>query len=257
MTREIVKIDEEKCNGCGDCVPSCHEGAIKIVNGKAKLVADKLCDGLGACLGHCPQGAITIERRQADEFDEQAVAQHLAAQKAAATPLPQPAAPPAQQHGGCPGSRLMQFNKRPSGAQQEPVGGGAQSELTHWPVQLRLLPPTAPILRNARLLIAADCAPVACADFHPRLLRDRVVLLGCPKFDPLDEYVARLSAMIAANELKEIAVARMEVPCCAGILMAVEQAHEQAGADIPIIDIVVGTNGDILTEQPRPRRAAG
>ncbi len=252
VIREIVTIDEDLCNGCGECVPSCAEGAIQIIDGKARLVSDTLCDGLGACLGHCPQGAIKIERREADEFDEAAVAgrvkptppKHVPAACAGATP--EAGSEPPSLECGCPGTRLKVFN-RAAGPDRSAPGAGQQSELTHWPVQLRLLPPQAPVLQGASLLVAADCVPVACPDFHTHLLRGRAVVIGCPKFDDLEDYTNRLEAMIRHNTLKEITVARMEVPCCGGILRAVVEARQRADSSIPIIDMVIGTCGQVLS----------
>ena len=254
MIREIVTIDEELCDGCGLCVPACHEGAIRIVNGKAKLVADRLCDGLGACLGHCPQGAIKVERREADEFDEAAVAiqvetpapKHALAACAGTIPAAASEQPPLEC--GCPGTHLKMFSHADRADSPAPATG-RPSELTHWPVQLRLLPPQAPVLHGANLLVAADCVPVACPDFHTKLLRGRVVVIGCPKFDDLDDYVDRLEGMIRHNDLKEITVARMEVPCCGGILRAVLEARRRADSDIPINDVVIGTQGDVITRK--------
>jgi NAD-dependent dihydropyrimidine dehydrogenase PreA subunit len=241
MIREIVRIDEDKCDGCGLCIPNCHEGALQIVDGKARLVADNLCDGLGACLGHCPRDAITVERRQADEFDEQAVAEHVA------HGAPQHHA----HHGGCPGSRLMQFDRpAPSaGCACAATAEQAESELTHWPVKLRLLPPNAPVLRGAALLVAADCVPLALPDFHTRLLRGRAIVAGCPKFDELDAYIDKLTAMITAAELHEIVVARMEVPCCTGIVTAVVQARQRARSNVTVREIIVSTRGEILADR--------
>lgn len=244
MLREIVKIDEEKCDGCGLCVPACAEGAIRIIDGKARLVSDRLCDGLGACLGHCPRDAITIEQREADEFDEAAVAQ------AAAAPPPTTV----HGHGGCPGSRLMQFGPRPAGPRPGPVGG-APSELTHWPVQLRLLPAHAPVLQGASLLLAADCAPVACADFHQRLLRGRVVLVSCPKFDDLNATVAKLTEVMRQNDLAEVVIARMEVPCCTGLVLAAVEARRAARARVPLREVVVNVNGELIGERTLPVEA--
>ena len=203
--RNIVRIDEEKCTGCGECVPACEEGAIRITHGKARLIADSLCDGLGACLGHCPEGAIKIESREAPPFDEEAVRRNLKG--------PQTTAP---------------------------------SELTHWPVQLRLLPATAPVLRGASLLVAADCVPVAYASFHSDLLRDNAVVIGCPKLDDVHGYVEKLAEMIRGNDLSGLSVAHMEVPCCTGILRAVLEARELAGSDLPIDDLTISIHGQLI-----------
>jgi NAD-dependent dihydropyrimidine dehydrogenase PreA subunit len=275
MIREVVQIDEEKCDGCGLCVPSCQEGAIRIVNGKARLVADRLCDGMGACLGHCPKGAITIEQRDADAFDEQAVAVHLKAGAHTPATATQPAAPArpaahaapsrppataavprtAAHAGGCPGSRSAQWTAGGAVAPATACGGGetasagAPSALTHWPVQLHLLSPQAPALRGARLLVSADCVPVACADFHARFLRGRAVVIACPKLDDTTAYVEKLAAMIAANDLPEITVVRMEVPCCAGILRAVLQARQLARSAVPVRDVVMGIRGQVIDER--------
>ena len=244
MLREIVTIDEELCDGCGQCVPSCEEGALRIVNGKARLVSDRLCDGLGACLGHCPQGAIRIEQRESDAFDEQAVAAHLGQTPAAPTPQP-----PA---GGCPGSRLAQFKPEATPAGAESGKSGQPSALSHWPVQLRLLPPSAPLLRGARLLIAADCVPVAYADFHAELLRDRAVVIACPKLDDPDGYVEKLAEMIRQNDLAELTVAHMEVPCCTGILAMVLEARRRAKSALAINDIVISVHGQVLARRQIP-----
>jgi len=223
MQREVVTIDEELCDGCGLCVPACAEGALRIIDGKARLVADRLCDGMGACLGHCPRGAIRIERREAEEFDEAAVA---AAAHAPQTRAVEPAIARA--------------------AASRPEKAAAPSALTHWPVQLRLVPPTAPMLRGARLLVAADCVPFAYAGFHADLLAGRAVVVGCPKLDDRQEQIERLSAIIAQNDLAEITVAHMQVPCCTGILHAVLEARQRAGSSVPVISVVIGIHGDIL-----------
>jgi ferredoxin len=210
VIRTVISIHEELCNGCGECVPSCEEGAIQIVHGKARLVSDILCDGLGACLGSCPQGAISIEEREAAPFDEAAAQRHVA-------------------------------------ELEKPVW--QESELTHWPVQLRLLPAAAPALRGARLLVAADCVPVAYAGFHSDLLRGRAVVIACPKLDDKRGYVEKLAEMIRCNDLAEITVAHMEVPCCTGILRIVTEARELAGSDIPVDDLTIGIRGELM-----PRR---
>jgi NAD-dependent dihydropyrimidine dehydrogenase PreA subunit len=254
MIREIVTINEDLCDGCGLCVPSCHEGALRIVNGKAKLVADNLCDGLGACLGHCPRGAITVERRESDAFDEAAVAAHLNTVKSPPTPMPEPAAGGCPSGaGGCPGSRIRSFTAAASGA--APARNESMSppsELTHWPVQLRLVPPTAPFLKGARLLVAADCVPVACADFHATLLRGRTVVISCPKFDDLRSQVEKLAVMIQCSDLAEIVVAHMEVPCCTGIVHAVLEARRLAKHHVPVIDVLIGVDGRTLSSQEIP-----
>ncbi len=272
MIREIVSIDEEKCDGCGLCIPSCHEGALKLIDGKAKLVSEAACDGIGACIGHCPLGAITVERREANDFDENAVAElRGSSREAPATaptsrPLgvmdrrPTTALPPS---GGCPGSCVAHFDhgggvpgvvQAPDGS-DHPVPTCGGSALSHWPVQLRLLPPTAPVLRGARLLVAADCVPVAYADFHAAMLRDHAVVIACPKLDDTRGYDEKLAEMIRHNNLTEIVVAHMEVPCCTGILHAVLEARREAGSDLPVIDIVVGVRGQIMARQQIPADA--
>ena len=227
MLRKIVRIDPDKCNGCGDCVPSCAEGAIQIINGKAVLAADNLCDGLGACLGECPMDAITIEEREADEFDEAAVEQHLAAQ---GKPAPAghhhaPAAPaPAAHHhgGGCPGSRAMSF-ERPQETSSAPAAS-RQSQLGQWPVQLTLVSPTAPYFQGADLLITADCVPFAYAGYHEEFLKGKALVVGCPKLDDNQFYLQKLTDLFRTADIKSITVARMEVPCCGGIAMVARQA---------------------------------
>jgi len=242
MIRDIVRIDEEKCDGCGFCVPSCAEGAIKIINGKARLIRDNLCDGLGTCLGHCPRGAITIEKRDAEAFDEEAV-------KAAAHPSP---ISTTQHADGCPGSRFAQFDAgKPGvfGAARASGGAGSvgqPSALSHWPVQLRLLSPEAPVLRGARLLVAADCVPFACADFHRQLLAGRAVVVACPKLDDPRGYLEKLTTMVRHNDLKELVVAHMEVPCCTGILQMVLHARDAAQSQLPVEAIQVGIHGQII-----------
>jgi ferredoxin len=250
MIREIVTIDEDKCDGCGLCIPSCHEGALRLVNGKAKLVSDAVCDGLGACLGHCPRGAITIERREADPFDEAAVVVAQQADRAENAPAHACDAG----FDGCPGSRMMRFAHAADAARTPAMP--TPSDLTHWPVQIALLPPHAPVLRSARLLIAADCVPVAYADFHADLLRGRTVMVGCPKFDDLPAYVERLTAIMAQNELREVLVARMEVPCCTGLLRAAIEARRRAGVAVPLSEVVIGTRGNVLARNELPVAAA-
>lgn len=247
MIRKIVQIDQEKCNGCGLCVPSCAEGAIRIENGKAVLAADNLCDGLGACLGECPQDAIRIIEREADEFDEAVVAEHLKASgREHHAPQRQPAGlTPAHHHGGgCPGSRAMSFAPSPAvpAAAEE---GSRQSRLAQWPVQLHLVPTNAPYFQNADLLIAADCVPFAYGDFHKDFLAGKALVIGCPKLDDNNFYLQKLTELFRVSSIKSITVLRMEVPCCGGIVMAARQALAASGKEIPFQEITIGIQGGV------------
>ncbi|NDY41502.1 4Fe-4S ferredoxin [Dissulfurirhabdus thermomarina] len=246
IKRQIIEIDEELCNGCGECVPNCAEGSLRIVDGKARLVAENLCDGLGACLGHCPTGALRIVEREADPFDEAAVEAMLAAPGGAAGPASEPAA---SLPCGCPSAQVQDFGA--AGACQaanRPVRLDAPraSALTHWPVQIRLVPPTAPFLKDADLLVTADCVPAAHPDFHGTLLPGKVVLLGCPKFDDAAAYVARFTEIFRTAPVRSVTVARMEVPCCGGLPAIVRKAVEAAGRPIPVREVVIGTRGEVL-----------
>ena len=245
MIRKIVQIDQDKCNGCGLCVPSCAEGAIKMINGKAVLSADNLCDGLGACLGDCPQDAIKIIEREADEFDEAEVAKQLQGIGNS----------PAQSHdghhghghghghgGGCPGSRAMSFEPKTAAAAE---GGSRQSMLAQWPVQLHLVPTSAPYFQDAELLIAADCVPFAYADFHKDFLAGKAVVIGCPKLDDNQFYLQKLTELFRNSALKSITVVRMEVPCCGGIVTAARQALAASGKEIPFTEVTIGIRGEI------------
>lgn len=248
MLRKIVRIDPDKCNGCGDCVPSCAEGAITIINGKAVLAAENLCDGLGACLGECPMDAITVEEREADEFDEAAVEKHLAAQgKPAAVHQHAPQHPaPGQQHhtgGGCPGSRAMSFD-RPQTVASAPTGS-QQSQLAQWPVQLHLVSTTAPYFQGADLLITADCVPVAYAGYHEDFLKGKAVVMGCPKLDDNQFYQQKLTELFSKSDVKSITVLKMEVPCCGGIAVAARQALAASGKQIPYHEVTIGIQGTI------------
>lgn len=242
MKRNIIHIDEDKCNGCGLCVPACAEGAIQIIDGKARLVADNLCDGLGACLGHCPQDAIHIEVRDADAFDEAAVEQHTAVSGNA-----KPAKAHAHGQGGCPSARLMSLDKpqtaNPGDANSADRAPQA-SALGNWPVQLKLIPVTAPFLKGADLLLAADCAPFAYADFHRELLDGKVLLIGCPKLDDAAEYQEKLAAILAENAVRSLTVVHMEVPCCSGLVALARQAVANSGADIDLQTVCIGIRGD-------------
>lgn len=247
--RKIVNINEDKCNGCGLCVPNCAEGAIKIIDGKAKLLAENLCDGLGACLGECPQGAITITEREADEFDEAAVHVHL--NKKEEQPCHQHHGHEQHQHGGggCPGSRAMEINRQNNAAKAAAVSSGdievkIKPQLTQWPVQLMLVPESAPYFENADLLITADCVPFAYPNYHLDLLKGKKVVVGCPKLDDIGYYVEKLTGIIKNNNINSITVAFMEVPCCSGIVRAAEAALQASGKNIPLSKIRITINGE-------------
>lgn len=233
--RKIIKIDEEKCNGCGQCIPNCKEGALKIVGGKARLVSEVFCDGLGACLGHCPQGAITIEEREAADFDEKKVEEHLKKEKKAEK-LPC----------GCPGTNVVDLRSAKTLPARREAGDAPLSQLRQWPVQIRLVPPHAPYLSGADLLVAADCVPFAYADFHDDLLRGRVLLVGCPKLDDLSAYGEKIGAIARENDIRSITYARMEVPCCAGLSGVIKEAIESSGKKIPYKEVVISISGEKL-----------
>jgi len=231
MIRKIIKIDEKKCNGCGLCAEACHEGAIGIVEGKAKLLREDYCDGLGDCLPSCPTEAITFEEREAPAYDQAAV--KAAQQKKQTEPLPC----------GCPGTQ----SKRIARSETAAVSAAAESfsRLSQWPVQIKLVPMHAPYFNQANLLIAADCTAYAYGAFHERFIKNRITLIGCPKLDMVD-YAEKLTAIIRDNEIKSITVVRMEVPCCGGIEQAVRQALMASGKLIPWQVVVVSTDGSIL-----------
>lgn len=241
--RNIVKIDEEKCNGCGECVIACAEGAIEIIDGKAKLISETYCDGLGACLGNCPQDAITIEQREAAEFDEKATEEHLAqAQKP--QEISTPSAPTEPLPCGCPGTAAQTFDKKPAAVLDSETS--APSQLSHWPVQMMLVSPDAPYFKNADLLWAADCVPFAMADFHQRFLAGRAVAVGCPKLDNADFYIEKLAKIIQNNSPKSLTVVHMEVPCCFGMSHIAKEAIAQSGVELPFEDITVDLRGNII-----------
>ena len=228
MIRKIIHIDEEKCDGCGACVNACHEGAISLVNGKAKLMHEHYCDGLGDCLPACHTGAITFEEREAPAYDEAAV---LAA-KAARESHP---------HTGCPGAAMRQMrHEKPTVSQT----GEAESQLTNWPVQIKLAPVSAPYFDGASLLVAADCSAFTYAAFHSRLLAGRVCLIGCPKLDGVD-YTEKLTEIIRQNDIRSLTIVRMEVPCCGGLEMAAKNALQASGKFIPWQVVTVNIDGTL------------
>jgi len=248
--REIIKIDEDKCDGCGDCVPSCAEGAIQIIDGKAKVVNETYCDGLGACLGDCPQGAITMEKREAPDYDQKAVDVHLAKLKQKTmTPLPTLGvnSHTVQGQGGCPGSAMKKFEP-PKKLPMANVESDAKSHLRHWPVQLMLVPPHAPFLKDADILVCADCVPFAVPDFHSRYLAGRSLIVGCPKLDDLQHYHEKLKEIIKEATPKKLTVLKMEVPCCTGIAQVAIQARNEVAPEIPIEVITIGIQGGSHSE---------
>jgi Fe-S-cluster-containing hydrogenase component 2 len=242
--RKVIVIDEEKCDGCGECVTSCAEGAIAIVEGKARLVSETYCDGLGACLGHCPQDAIHIEEREAPAFDEAKTREHLT--RLAAPKLQVPPAPPMLGH-QCPGS-MMRSLSRAATPPQADRGEATASELTNWPIQMMLAPPSAPWLRDADVLLVADCVPFALADFHSRFLRGRPVLIGCPKLDQADFYVKKLAQILQVAQPRSLTVVHMEVPCCSGLTRIATLAREAAESTVPLHDVTISIQGEVLEE---------
>ena len=272
VKRQIIKIDEDKCNGCGLCVPNCKEGALQIIDGKARLISDLFCDGLGACIGHCPEGAIEFEEREAEAYDEKktmleniipagagtikAHLEHLRDHNQ--TKLLQEALEVLKEKNidnplegleetkmgtpcGCPGAALREVNT------DEDASNNAEqsSALRQWPVQLNLLPPQASFFDNSHLLVAADCVPFANANFHSELLNGKSLVIGCPKLDDVEAYKEKLTEIFKSNKIKSVTVAIMEVPCCFGLYSAVEQAIEDSGNKIPLIKETIGVNGEI------------
>ncbi len=248
MKRKIVHIDEEKCNGCGLCVPACHEGAIQIIDGKARLLDDKLCDGLGDCLGECPEGAILIEEREADPFDEEAVKAHLETLKAGDSSGESDSDALAC---GCPSSMVKTIEKDPAekGDRVETEAGDVPSELRQWPVQLALLPPKAKFFQGANLLVAADCVPFAYGNFHRDFLKDHTVVVGCPKLDNAEAYYQKLTEIFKQNVINKVTIAIMEVPCCSAFKRIVEGAIQAAGKNIPVEVVVVSADGEIVKKE--------
>ncbi len=254
--REIIKIDEDLCDGCGQCILACAEGALQIIDGKAKLVSDTLCDGFGNCLGSCPQEAITIIKREVDDFNEEAVKEHLKrtepkepprADRETKSPEPVEFIAPGSRSAGCPGSAVRMFpSTGPTVAESGSAEGEIPSHLTQWPVQLMLVPPTAPFLEGREILLAADCCPFAYADFHRTFLKGKALLVACPKLDDLDFYRRKLEDIFRESGCTGVTVMMMEVPCCGGLRYAAEQALQASGRDIPMNEIIIGVRGNIL-----------
>lgn len=240
VRRKIIEIDEERCDGCGQCILSCAEGALAIVDGKAKVISDNLCDGLGACLGECPQDALQIVERVAEEFDEEAVEAHLAEQKPLEKTMPC----------GCPSTQIQSFSPCPSERiKAQPAGGDQPSALGHWPVQIRLIPPNAPFLKGADVLVVADCVPVAFPGLHQDFLQGKVIMIGCPKFDDAEAYIDKFEAVFKTSGIKSMTTVVMEVPCCSGLPTMVLKGREKAGSRLPVSQVVVSTRGRILEER--------
>ncbi len=251
MKRKIIEINEDLCDGCGQCIIGCAEGALEIIDGKAKLVSDKYCDGLGACLGECPQGALQMIEREADPFDEDAVEERLGSMKQASPPA------------GCPGARMETMKSTSSGdaaagpTPGQPMAGFAPnpSALTHWPIQLRLVPPTAEFLKDANVLLAADCTAASLPDFHSHFLPGKVLLMGCPKFDDADSYVEKLTDIMKANQVRSFTVLEMEVPCCGGLHRILEEAMRRADCRVPAELTIIARNGEVKGTKPIPQKS--
>ena len=238
MIRKIIKIDKEKCNGCGACANACHEGAIDIINGKAELVREHFCDGLGDCLPECPTGAISFEEREAPAYDEEAVKEAQKKIVAKSQTIPH--------HTGCPGSKIMQIQRTETPESLKPVPTAESvSRLQNWPVQIKLAPVSAPYFNDAELLIAADCTAYAYANFHQDFIRNKVTLIGCPKLDQVD-YSEKLTAIIQNNNIQSVTIVRMEVPCCGGLEMAAKKALQNSGKFIPWQVVTISIDGRII-----------
>lgn len=245
MKRNIITIDENKCNGCGICINACHEGALQLIDGKAKLISESYCDGLGACLPECPTGAITIEEREADAFDEEAVKAKMESAKQS-----QDEKKPEKLACGCPGSHAKTIDRKvisratsvksPCQSAEKP-----ESQLRQWPCQIKLVSPQAPYFDHAHLLVAADCTAYAYANIHEDFMKNKITIIGCPKLDDVD-YTEKLTAILKYNEIKSVTVLRMEVPCCGGIVHAVKNALIESGKMIPWSITTITTDGSIL-----------
>jgi ferredoxin len=265
--RKIIKIDADKCNGCGKCIPNCPEGALQMIDGKARLISDLFCDGLGACIGYCPEGAITIEEREAEPYDEKKVMENIIKQgknvitahlehlkghgetgllnQALEVLKKKKIKNPMYAH-ACPGSATMDFRsekRKAKNEKQRNVSKGV-SELRQWPIQIKLVPVFAPYFKNADLLIAADCVPFAHANFHSALLKDKILLIGCPKLDDAGFYTEKITQILKNNDVKSVACAHMEVPCCFGLVSIVREAIASSGKAIPLEEVNIGIKGN-------------
>ncbi len=236
VMRKIIEIDEERCDGCGECVPACAEGAIEVIDGKARVVAEKYCDGLGACMGECPNDALKIVEREAEDFDEEAVEKFLKEKEGRQT-TPTAGA-------GCPSANFQ--TSIPAGSNE------GRSNLTHWPIQIHLVQPQAPFLKGADLLVAADCTAFACAGFHQDYLKGKVVLIGCPKFDDREAYIQKFTDIFKTAEIKSITVVVMEVPCCSGLPVIIQNAMKAAQKEIAVETVVISTRGEVLQNPKGP-----
>ena len=237
MKRDIIKIDEELCNGCGQCVPNCHEGALQVIDGKIRLVSELMCDGLGACIGHCPEGAITIETREAEPYNESKVIEQM---KVSAMHV--------NEGGGCPGSRAIVIEK--TDRNESNTLTDQPSELRQWPVQMHLVNPNASYFMNSDLLLAADCVAFSMGNFHNNFLKGKSLAIACPKLDHgSDIYIEKLTALIDAAKVNTITVMMMEVPCCGGLLQMVKTALNNASRKVPVKKMIVGISGQVLKEE--------
>ncbi|MBN2297744.1 MAG: 4Fe-4S binding protein [Deltaproteobacteria bacterium] len=243
--RQIIEIDEEKCTGCGQCILACAEGALALVDGKARLVGEIYCDGIGACIGECPEGALTIVERKADEFDEEAVEKHLQNKHKDGINIED--APQKTLACGCPSSVMTTLAKKKQTNQGETHNNGV-SELGHWPIKLQLLGDHAPFIKGADLLLLADCAAAAYPNLHQHLLKNRAVAMGCPKLDNLEAHIQRLAEILKGALLKSLTVVHMEVPCCKAFVSAAHEAIRRSGVNVPLNYIIIGRDGTIMKE---------
>jgi Pyruvate/2-oxoacid:ferredoxin oxidoreductase delta subunit len=252
MKRKIIMIDEEKCTGCGLCVPGCHEEAIKIIDGKAKLISDVFCDGLGACLGECPEGALSIVERDADPFDEKMVKETISRKKhehaGKSTPHRLGVISPTAH--GCPGSAHAVFERKTPTTPVSTQAGAKQSELTHWPIQLHLVNPAAEFFRGKDVVLTADCVAYSLPDFHEKFLKGKSLAIACPKLDEgQDVYVEKIRKMVDESKINTLTVVMMEVPCCRGLLQIAHEALQGTKRKVPLKAIIVSTRGDIISEE--------